>query len=148
MQGDQLNVTSVFEHLIGNTDFSPIAGAPYNERCHNYVLCSNDVDPIVGVPYDFNQSGFVDAPYAAPNPRLGIRSVEQRVYRGRFANNEYLGASLQAFRDKRARLYAVVNDQTELTKRIRKNLVKYLDSFYKLIDDPRDVEKKIYGKCI
>ncbi|MCH8136671.1 MAG: hypothetical protein IIB77_11885 [Proteobacteria bacterium] len=28
IQGDQLNLTSVFQYLIGNTDFSPIAGAP------------------------------------------------------------------------------------------------------------------------
>ena len=79
IQADRLNLTSVFEFLIGNTDFSPVAGAPDDECCHNYVLFGNNVDPIIAIPYDFDQSGFVDAPYAQPNPQFHIRSVRQRV---------------------------------------------------------------------
>jgi hypothetical protein len=145
---EQLNLTSVFEFFLGNTDFSPIAGAPNNECCHNYVLFSNQADPIVAVPYDFDQSGFVDAPYAVPNPNFKIRSVKQRVYRGRCVNNEHLPASLQRFRERRDSIYAVVNEQPDLTARKRKKLIRYMDDFYELIDDARDVERKIYDDCI
>ena len=148
IQPDQLNLTSVFEYLIGNTDFSPIAGAPDNECCHNYVLFANEVAAIVAVPYDFDQSGFVDAAYALPNPRFKIHSVKQRVYRGRCVNNKYLATSLQALREQRERVYAVVNKQAELTSRTRKDLIDYIDKFYELIDDPRDVERQMYNKCI
>jgi hypothetical protein len=148
IQPDQLNLSSVFEFMIGNTDFSPIAGASYNECCHNYVLFSNKVDPIVAVPYDFDQSGFVDAPYAEPNPQFKIHSVKQRVYRGRCANNEYLPTSLQKFNERHDRIYAVMNGQSGLTPRTRKELIRYIDDFYKLINDPRDLERKIYDKCI
>ena len=41
IQPDQLNLTSVFAFLIGNTDFSPVAGPPDDECCHNYVLFGN-----------------------------------------------------------------------------------------------------------
>ncbi len=148
IQADHLNLTSIFEFFLGNTDFSPLAGAPDNECCHNYVLFSDEVAPIVAVPYDFDQSGFVDAAYAVPNPRFKLRGVKQRHYRGRCANNNYLQGSLQTFRDKRDRIYAVVNEQPELTSRTRKDLIRYIDRFYKLIDDPRDVQKQLHDKCI
>jgi hypothetical protein len=148
IQSDQLNLTSIFEFLLGNTDFSPIAGAPGDMCCHNYVLFANDVDPLVAIPYDFDQSGLVNAPYAAPSPNFRIRSVRTRLYRGRCFNNAYIPASLQKFRDGRDAIYAAVDAQDGLTSGTRKSIVKYIDKFYKLIDDPRDVEKHIIDKCI
>jgi len=148
IQPDQLNLTSIFEFLLGNTDFSPIAGAPDRMCCHNYVLFGNTFDPLVAIPYDFDQSGFVNAPYAAPSPNFKIRNVRTRLYRGRCINNEHVPASLQEFRDGRDAIYAVVDAQEGLTSGTRKKIVKYIDKFYKLIDDPQDVEKHITGKCI
>ena len=148
IQADRLNLTSVFEFLIGNTDFSPIAGPPGNECCHNYVLFGNDIDPLTAVPYDFDQSGFVDAPYAVPNENFRIRNVRQRLYRGRCVNNEHVTASLRRFRDRRDSIYALVAEQVGLQSRVRKNLVRYIDDFYDLIDDPKDVERRIIKRCI
>jgi len=148
IQPDQLNLTSVFEYLIGNTDFSPIAGALDNECCHNYVLFGNDIDPLLAIPYDFDQSGLVEAPYAAPNPRFRIRKVRQRLYRGRCVNNEHVAASLQKFRDSRGAINALVDGQEGLDSKVRERIVRYIDDFYELIDDPRDVERRIVKKCI
>ncbi len=148
IQPDQLNLTSIFELLIGNTDFSPIAGAPGDMCCHNYVLFGNSVDPLVAIPYDFDQSGIVNAPYAAPSPNFRIRNVRTRLYRGRCVNNAHVPASLQEFKDGRDKIYAVVDAQEGLTSGRRKYIVSYIDKFYKLIDDPRDVEKQIIRKCI
>ena len=91
--------------MIGNTDFSPVAGPPGEDCCHNYVLFKGEGANITPVPYDFDQSGFVDAPYANPNPRFKIRSVKQRVYRGRCGNNSQIPDTLQQFQDKRAEIY-------------------------------------------
>ena len=148
IQADRLNLTSVFEFLIGNTDFSPIAGPPDNECCHNYVLFGNDIDPVIAIPYDFDQSGFVDAPYAVPNEHFRIRNVRQRLYRGRCVNNEHVAASLRRFRDRRDSIYALVDEQVGLQSRVRKNLIRYIDGFYNLIDDPKDVERQIIKRCI
>lgn len=148
IQPDRLNLTSVFAFLIGNTDFSPVAGAPDDECCHNYVLFGSSNDPIIAIPYDFDQSGFVDAPYAVANEQFRIRSVRQRVYRGRCVNNEYVGASLQRFRDRRDAIYALVLEQEGLEPRVRKRMIRYIDDFYELIDDPRAVERKIIRDCI
>ena len=147
IQPDQLNLTSIFEFLIGNTDFSPIAGAPGDMCCHNYVLFGNTVDPLVAIPYDFDQSGLVNAPYAGPGPNLNIRSVRTRLYRGRCVNNEHVLASIQKFKDGRDAIYAVIDAQEGLTSGTRKSIVRYVDKFYDLIDDPRDVDKHIIRKC-
>lgn len=148
IQADQLNLTSVFQFLIGNTDFSPIAGIPGDECCHNYVLFGKDDSPVFAIPYDFDQSGFVDAPYAIPNPNFRIRTVRQRYYRGRCVNNGQVAASLQKFRDAREVIYALVNEQEGLESRTRNRLVDYIDDFYELIDDPDAVEKKIINRCV
>lgn len=148
IQPDHLNLTSVFSFLIGNTDFSPIAGPPGDNCCHNYVLFGDGVGKILAVPYDFDQSGFVSAPYARPNERFRIRSVRQRLYRGRCANNEYLDSSLQKFRDARETLYTIVREQEGLTEKVRKDLLRYMDDFFEIIDDPRQVKRRIRDKCI
>ncbi len=147
IQPDRLNLTSVFEFLIGNTDFSPIAGPPDSDCCHNYVLFGNDVDPVIAIPYDFDQSGFVDAPYAEPDQRFRIRTVRQRLYRGRCVNNKHLPDSLRRFRDRRDSIYALVNEQEGLDSRVREQLVRYIDNFYELISNPKEVERKLIKKC-
>jgi hypothetical protein len=148
IQPDRLNLTSVFEFFIGNTDFSPIAGTPGNECCHNYVLFGNDIGPVIAIPYDFDQSGIVDAPYAAPNERFRIRNVRQRLYRGRCVNNGHVAASLRRFRDRRDAIYALVHEQEGLESSVRERIVRYIDKFYGLIDEPRDVGRQIINRCI
>lgn len=148
LDGAQLNLTSIFELLIGNTDFSPIAGAPGDECCHNYVLFGEGDIPQWAVPYDFDQSGFVDAPYAGPSPNLRIRDVKQRLYRGRCANNKHVQSSLQAFREAESVIYGLVEEQPGLRPYVRKELTRYIEDFYKLINDPKDVERDIIDECI
>jgi len=148
IQADQLNLTSVFELFIGNTDFSPVAGAPGNECCHNYVLFGNDVDPLLAIPYDFDQAGIVNAPYAVTNENLNIRNVRQRLYRGRCVNNHYVAASLQKFEDNSDAIYALIAKQEGLDSGVRKSIARYVDDFYELVDEAQDVERKIINKCL
>jgi len=146
--GDQLNLTSIFQYFIGNTDFSPIAGPPGANCCHNYVLFKGQGPNITSIPYDFDQSGFVDAPYAEPNPNFRIRTVKQRVYRGRCVNNQHVENSIQQFRDKRDAIYGLVENQVGFEDDTRKDLVKFIDKFYELIEDPKKVERSILKRCL
>ena len=136
------NLTSVFQYLIGNTDFSPVKGPPGEPCCHNYVLFRND-DTRISVPYDFDVTGFVNAPHARPNPRFRLSGVEQRLYRGRCANNDQLDTTFQLFRDKKQDIYALVNNQQGLRKPVRKEMLRYIDSFYDIIDSERQVKNRI-----
>ena len=148
MQPEHLNLTSIFEYFIGNTDFSPVAGPPGEDCCHNYNLFRSKDNPIIAIPYDFDQSGFVDAPYANPNPTFRIRSVKQRVYRGRCVNNEHVQGSIEKFREHRDSFFALVAAQEGFVADTREDLVKFMNQFYEWIDDPKDVENKIIERCL
>jgi hypothetical protein len=148
LQADHLNLTSVFEYLIGNTDFSPIAPSPYDECCHNYDLYRKDSDVMFAIPYDFDQAGIVNAPYAAPSEQFPIRSVRQRIYRGRCVNNAHLPASLQRFQEIRDAIFTLLSEHEGLTNMTRKAVTDYVKGFYKVIDDPAKVERLMVEKCI
>jgi hypothetical protein len=143
-----LSIASVFQYFLGNTDFSPKATGPDEECCHNQSLFTSDDGLYYTIPYDFDQSGLVDAQHAAPNPRFGIRTVRVRLYRGRCVNNELLPQTLQLYRDRRDEIEALITNQAELESGTQRSMLKYIDSFYETIDDPKRVESRIVEKCI
>ena len=147
LQPRYLNLVSVFHFLIGNTDFSPIAGAK-EACCHNHILFGRDGELAYSVPYDFDQAGLVNAPYAEPNPRFKLRSVRQRLYRGRCRNNQLLDETLEEYRQQRAAILQLPEEQIGLADSTRQALGKYLEQFYAIIDSPKSVNRKLVRKCI
>ena len=148
LEGAYSDLTSLFQFLIGNTDFSPIAGAEGETCCHNSTLFGNEGGPVYSIPYDFDMSGLVDAPYAEPNPNFKIRRVTQRLYRGRCAYIDNLEASLQHFQDNREAIYGLIDRQEQFEDSTRKKVRKYVDGFYDVIDNPKRVRREISSKCI
>lgn len=147
LQPEYTNLVSLFHFLIGNTDFSPIAG-PDAKCCHNHVLLGEEGSLLLSVPYDFDQSGLVDAPHGVTNERFKLRSAKQRLYRGRCTNNAHLDQTLAVYRDKREGIYALISNQEGLEEKYRKKMRKFLDGFYKIIDSPKLVERHLTKKCI
>jgi hypothetical protein len=147
IEPDHLNLLSMFQYLIGNVDFSPIAGSN-GECCHNYAMFGTSVDALVPVPYDFDFSGIVNAPNAELDTERGVERMGQRVYRGYCENNDAVEGSVATFEQLREALYAVVGELEELEPGIRRNITSYMDEFYEVIGDPRQVEQQITGKCI
>ena len=143
-----LNLTSLFQYLIGNTDFSPVAGAEGEDCCHNYSLLGDEAGKLMAIPYDFDMSGWVDAKYATPNPELRLRSVRDRLYRGRCANNAHIAASVQAFKNKQLEIYSLITDLDHLAPSTKTKLTRYLDGFYKVIDNPKRIESRLVAKCM
>ena len=142
-----MNLVSVFHFLIGNTDFSPVAG-PDDTCCHNHVLLGRDGDLAYSVPYDFDQAGLVDAPHAEANPRFRLRSVRQRLYRGRCQNNQLLDETLGEYRQQRGAILQLPEEQVGLADATRQTLEKFLAQFYEIIDSPKMVNRKLVKKCI
>ena len=71
-----MDLVGVFEYLIGNTDWSVIMR-------HNVRLVQvAGRDLLYPVAYDWITAGLVNASYARPDPRMPIKSVRQRLYRG------------------------------------------------------------------
>jgi hypothetical protein len=142
------NLGSVFQYLIGNTDFSPVAGAKNEPCCHNYTILGSEAGTILAVPYDFDMSGWVNATYATPNPKLRLRNVRQRLYRGRCENNAQLVTSLRAFRDKQPEIVKLIAELAPLANSTRKQLTRYMNDFYEIIEDPKAVESRLVAACI
>jgi hypothetical protein len=142
------NLASMFQYLIGNTDFSPVMANPGEDCCHNQVLFAREGEPHYTVPYDFDQSGLVNAPHAVPNPRFDLRSTRERLYRGRCANNRYLPATLKLFNDKRGDIEALIRNQQDLTKGTAKLMLAYIKQFYGTINNAGHLEREIVKKCI
>ena len=147
LDGAYSELVSVFQFMIGNTDFSQIAGADEEDCCHNSKLFGDPAGPVVSIPYDFDLAGLVNASYATPNPRFGLRSVTQRLYRGICDFNVNLDDTLQTYRDSRDAIVALIEAQPGLDDGSRDWLLDYTEKFYRVIDDPRQVERQILNDC-
>jgi len=148
LQGQHTNLGSVFQYLIANTDFSPIRAAPGEPCCHNNMLFGDDPGNIIVIPYDFDMSGLVNAKHSSPNPRFKLRSVRQRLYRGRCVNNEHVEASTQAFIDRKADIYALLNDNPQFSKNTQKQTTRFLDDFFATIENPKKRQSKLIKQCL
>jgi len=148
LDGPHTNLSSIFQYLIGNTDFSPIRAAPGETCCHNYVLFGAKKSHILPIPYDFDMAGIVSAPYAEPNPNFKLRNVRQRLYRGRCANNEHVASSVQTFIDRKDGIYDLVTSNEFYRANIRRETLRFLDEFYRTIESTKMVQSQLVSKCI
>ncbi len=146
--GSYTNLISVFQYYVANTDFSPIAGAPGDICCHNTYLFGEQGQLYYSIPYDFDMAGLTDAPYATPDPKFQIRNVRQRLYRGRCPNNKHLPATLQVFRDNRELFFSMVGNLQDLSGSSKTSMYALMERFYKLIDNPKAVDKHLVRRCI
>lgn len=140
---------SLFQYLIANTDWSMIKGPGDEGCCHNgKVLMEPGSDSNwVVLPYDFDQSGLMNTKYSQPAPALKIRSVRQRLYRGRCRHNAELESTIQLFNEKR-QLMAAHLTPPEVSERVNKKTLKYVDGFYKIVNDPSSRQSKIVERCL
>jgi hypothetical protein len=101
---------ALFEYFLGNSDWSLAA-------LHNVRLVTRPDGDVYAVGYDFDFSGLVDTDYAVPDPRLPIRSVRQRIWRGPCATPGALAAALAPYTERRAALEALWRDPVPGTPR-------------------------------
>lgn len=144
---EQASIASVFQYMIGNTDFSMIKGTPDDGCCHNGILVNtNDVGQ-VSIPYDFDFSGLVNAPYAEPNPRFKISKVTTRLYRGNCRFTDQVDASVALFLDERDAVMRLIDEQDGLTNSTRSRAAAFIERFYQDISNPRRVQTKFVKGC-
>jgi hypothetical protein len=144
----QTTLIGVFQYLIGNTDFSPLRGAKDEFCCHNVVLVSTPGTALMPIPYDFDLSGLVDAPYASPNPKLKIKKVTQRLYRGYCMHNEQLPGVIDRMTENRDAIASLVEHQEGLLAGSRATASRYIDKFYDRVSAYAEVEKNLIRECL
>lgn len=134
---------SLFEYLIGNTDWS-ISGL------HNVELFArNDGNDPFPIARDFDFAGLVNARYATVDPRLPIRTVRNRLYRGYCAPNEEYPKAFALFDSKKEAIYGLYHDKVGslLPPDLVTETLKYFDDFYKTIDNPKNAKSDIIEAC-
>jgi len=143
------SLLALFQYFIGNTDWSVVQGPPEEGCCHNnkLIITPGTEAGWIMLPYDFDQAGLINTRYSEPSETLGIRSVRQRVYRGRCSNIAQLESSIARFNEQRAAIEAELLPAA-LEGKARKTAVKYIDEFYEIINDPKKLKKNITGKCV
>jgi len=130
----------LFEYMIGNTDMSIWA-------LHNVRLIQKPDRTLTAVPYDFDLSGFVNAPYATADRRLGLRSVVDRKYRGPCRTAEEFEAAAAPFLARRADMLALVDSIRDLEAATRRETKEYVEGFFRAIDKPASIRKTFVEGC-
>jgi hypothetical protein len=139
VDSDSLMPMMLHNYMIGNTDFSIHA-------LHNVVLVLRPDKSIHPVPYDFDISGLVRPPYAAPDPQLMITSVRDRLYRGPCRSQELVDPYIANFVAKKDQVLGLPAEIPGLTKDSQKDVKDYLDDFYRSIKTTKDV-RKLFVEC-
>ena len=144
VEPNQSAMFGVFNYMIGNTDWAISV-------LHNAELVSQDNGDLVPVTYDFDFSGAVNTRYAAPDPRLGIKIVRDRLFRGYCVPEDVFSKTFDIFKQKKDAIYALYHDQIIgklQDPRVVDETLKYYDGFYDVINDPRRAKGNIDDACI
>ncbi len=132
---------ALFAFMVGNPDWS--VGALHNV----YLLQDTTIGTIRPVGYDWDWTGIVNAKYAFPDKSLRIRSVTDRVYLGPCRTPEQWLPTFDAFRAQRAAIDDLWDGIPGLNKARRENIGRYLEAFWRTVDDPRAVQSQLVRPC-
>lgn len=126
---------AMFSYAISNLDWSMSAGPKGEGCCHNARLLKGS-NGYVPVPYDFDFSGLVDAPYAAPPGSISVANVRVRTYRGQCALNPVATGAAADLVAKRAQLLASLAATPGLAERSRDKASKFLSDSLDVLTTP------------
>jgi hypothetical protein len=137
-------ITYLFEYMIGNTDFS------FNGLHNGELLQKPNGTPLVPIAYDFDFSGAVNTQYATVDPKLSVRRVRDRLYRGYCDFNAEVLPATKLFIDKKAAIYGLYKDDLGklMDPKIVDETLSWFDEFYESISTPRRLENDLLGACL
>ncbi|MFH1763595.1 MAG: hypothetical protein ABIF09_05315 [Gemmatimonadota bacterium] len=145
LERDQAILVDVFQYMLGNTDWSGV-------EMHNMELMLTPPNTPFIVPFDFDFSGIVNARYANPDESLSIRSVRERLFRGFCPDQvnrqpEDYAAVYEEFRQKKEEIYGLWRNQADMDEDRLKDTLEYLDEFYEILADPRQIQTRMINQC-
>lgn len=129
----------IFHYMIGNTDWLPVTG-------QNLKVIQLTDGRMIPIPYDFDFSGLVRAEYAVPNPLTGLNRIGPRFFMGNNKTEAELEAIFEEFREKKRTLFNTIAHFEPLDYRERKRMIRYLQGFFKTIDNPQRVRHEFLDK--
>ena len=144
----ELTNNLLFQFLVANTDFAVKRGPSGEGCCHNGRVLAEpgEQDGWIVIPYDFDQAGVINTDYSLPDERLGIRNVTNRLYRGFCWQNDSLPGVIAIFNEKRETITDALVP-VEISSSKQKRIGRFVDRFYEIINDPKELQKRILDKC-
>jgi len=136
---DQMTLVTLFEYLIGNTDWSVPA-------YHNIKLIGPKDDKSVrpyAIAYDFDICGFVDPPYATIDEQLQdkITNVRERLNRGFPRTMDELKIAVKLFNEKKEKIIGLIKNNEYLNSKEKSRAVSYVEDFYKTINNDKELNR-------
>ena len=140
---------ALFEHMIGNHDWSMRAGPAGADCCHNAELIgAAGPGTTIPIPYDFDFSGLVGTPYATPPAELDISDVRQRFYRGYCMHNNDVVAEAAQMRAMQPQILGVLRQVPGLDAHTQQRAASYLQGFFNEIGNQGTFSSRILNHCI
>ncbi len=118
----QIKVVALFNYMIGNSDWSM-------QEMRNVKVMIKDGKRIL-IPYDFDFAGLVDAPYVKLRPEHKLTSSKDRIFLGFRDDASDLKSAKRYFKHKREPIIKTIEDCTFLSKKNKREMVQYINSFY------------------
>lgn len=137
---ETMALVGVFNYMVGNTDWSL-------QVLHNIRVLKIPPGLYYPMPYDWDFSGIIKTPYAAPDPQLPIRSVRERLYRGACYEMPVFEPVFAKFRQHKDTIYAMYRGLEGLDPKRAEDAIKYLEDFYKTLDNPKKIEGELRYIC-
>ena len=139
---------ALFQYMISNLDWAMTVNVANEDCCHNSRLVSEKgAADLIPVPYDFDESGLVNAPYAAPPARIPVPNVQVRFYRGFCQHNEQAKAFAAELLPRRAELLTILDQTPQFEERTRRMAASYMGKFFDQISTPSQVDE-IMKTCL
>ena len=140
---------ALFQHMLGNHDWSMRAGPAGKDCCHNAELIGTLAPgQTIPIPYDFDFSGFVDTPYATPPAELDITDVKQRLYRGYCVHNANAAIVARQMRAAQPQILGVLAQEPGLEPRTQARAASYLNGFFADIGTDASLGTRVLNHCV
>ena len=140
----EIDILALFQYMIGNVDYSV-----YGRQNMKFLgLPGYGTAGYTPVPYDFDYTGLVDAYYAIPSDFLPIKSVRERMYLGPCREAEAYQAALEHINLCSEEIFLLVNDFEFLDQKDKKDVVHYLEQYFKLSGNPKSLISSLQRTCI
>ncbi len=144
---DEAALVYVFQYLIANTDWQLTKPDHDDGCCHNIDLYELHGQVIL-VPYDFDLAGLVDAKYAFPDPRLRIKKVTQRLYRGVCTERDVLRGAIRRIRAKQQQIQDLAESLPGLTRSNADHAREFLAGFFRRAENEEGLLRTYERHCI
>ena len=141
LEKESYDILSIFQYLIGNTDWFVL-----NQHNTKYIR-TEDPPAILPIAYDFDFAGVVNAPYAIPNEKMPITSVQERYFIGDCREDSGYGEIIKKVKERKDAILSFVQDFEHMNERSRDYALKYLTKSFEYLEDEQMMDREIKRGC-